>query len=51
MSWVIHAAGKGGIRNASRNLVGKPDGKRPLERHRLHDNIKISCKETGWESG
>lgn len=48
---MTHAACKGRIRNASRNLVGKPDGKRSLERHRLQDKIKIVSKETGWESG
>jgi hypothetical protein len=30
---------------------GKPEGKRPLERHRHSwgDNIKMDLKETGWE--
>jgi hypothetical protein len=37
-------------RNAYRILVGKPDGKRPLERPRRRwvDNIKIDLRETGW---
>jgi hypothetical protein len=46
MSCLAHTACKLKIRNASSNLVGKPDGKRPPERDRLQDNIKISCKET-----
>jgi hypothetical protein len=37
-------------RNAYRILVGKPEGKRPLERPscRWVDNIKMDLKETGW---
>jgi hypothetical protein len=37
-------------RNASRILVVKPEGKRPLgrPRHRWVDNIKISLREIGW---
>jgi hypothetical protein len=36
-------------RNAYRLLVGKPEGKRPLERHRLRweDNIKMDLRELG----
>jgi hypothetical protein len=36
-------------RNAYRILVGKPEGKRPLERprHRWVDNIKMDLGETG----
>jgi hypothetical protein len=32
--------------------VGKPEGKRPLERlrHRWEDNIKMDLRETGWGS-
>jgi hypothetical protein len=31
-------------------LVGKPEGKRPLERprHRWEDGIRMNLKETGW---
>jgi hypothetical protein len=31
-------------------LVGKPKGKRPLERprHRWEDGIKMALKENGW---
>jgi hypothetical protein len=34
------------------NLVGKPEGKRPLgrSRHRWEDNIKIALREIVWES-
>jgi hypothetical protein len=37
-------------RNAYRILVGKPDGKRPLERprHRWVDSIKVDLTEIGW---
>jgi hypothetical protein len=32
-------------------LVGKPDGKRPLRRHRCRweNNIKMDLKVIGWE--
>jgi hypothetical protein len=38
-------------RNAYRILVGKPEGKRPLERPRRRwvDNIKMDFREIGWE--
>jgi hypothetical protein len=31
--------------------MGKPEGKRPLERsrRRLEENIKIDLKEIGWD--
>jgi hypothetical protein len=37
-------------RNAFRFLVGKPEGKRPLERprRRWEDNIEIDIREIGW---
>jgi hypothetical protein len=37
-------------KNAYRLLVGKPEGKRPIERpgHRWVDNIKIDLLEIGW---
>jgi hypothetical protein len=37
-------------RNAYRILVGKPEGKRPLERprRRWEDNIKLDLREIGW---
>jgi hypothetical protein len=37
-------------RNASRMLVGKPEGKRPLgrPRRRWEDNITMDLREIGW---
>jgi hypothetical protein len=36
--------------NVYRVLVGKPEGKRPLRRHRLRweDNTKMDLKEIVW---
>jgi len=33
-------------------VVGKPEGKRPLgrHRHRWEDNIKMDLQEVGWEA-
>jgi hypothetical protein len=38
-------------RNAYRILVGKPEGKRPLERPRRRwvDNIKIDLRDIEWD--
>jgi hypothetical protein len=38
-------------RNAYKILVGRPEGKRPLERPRRRwvDNIKIDLRTIGWE--
>jgi hypothetical protein len=38
-------------RNAYRMLVGKPEGKRPLEgpRCRWTENIKMDLREIGWD--
>jgi len=40
-------------RGACRVLVWKPEGKRPIGRHRLRleDNIKMDLKEMGWGHG
>jgi hypothetical protein len=40
----------GAKRNAYRISVGKPQGKRPLQRprHRWGDNIKMNLRKTGW---
>jgi hypothetical protein len=37
-------------RNASRNLVGKPEGKSPLgrPRRRWEDNIRMGLRDIGW---
>jgi hypothetical protein len=37
--------------NAYRILVGKPEGKRPIEtvRHWWQNNIKIDLRDIGWE--
>jgi hypothetical protein len=41
---------QGEKRKADRILVGKPGGKRPLERprHKFEDNINIDSREIGW---
>ncbi|KAJ4439968.1 hypothetical protein ANN_08099 [Periplaneta americana] len=41
----------GESRNAYRVLVGRPEGKRPLERprHRWEDNIKMDLREVGYD--
>jgi hypothetical protein len=37
-------------RVACKDLVGKPEGKRPLgrPRHRWENNVKIDFQEVGW---
>jgi hypothetical protein len=49
MRWAGHVARKGGKRNMYRLLVGKPEGKGPLERprRRWRDNIKMDLLEIG----
>jgi hypothetical protein len=49
MRWAGHVARMVEKRNVCRILVGKPEGKRPLERHRRRweDNIKTDLRETG----
>jgi hypothetical protein len=44
MSWALHVARMGEMRNASNVLVGKPEGKRPpgSHWHIKEDNIKIN---------
>jgi hypothetical protein len=39
------------MRNVGKILVGTPEEKRPLVRHRrrLEDNIKMDRREIGWE--
>jgi hypothetical protein len=50
MRWAGHVAQMGEKRNAYRLLMGKPEGKRPLERplHRWVANIKMDLLEIGW---
>jgi hypothetical protein len=40
-------------RNVCRVLVGKPEGKRPLERlrRRWEDGIRMDLREIGWGGG
>jgi hypothetical protein len=49
IKWAGHMAQMRGKRNASRILVGKPEGKRPLGRPRRRwvDNNKIDVREIG----
>jgi hypothetical protein len=49
--WVGHVARIGETRNLYKILVGKPEGKRLLERSRRRwvDNIKMDRREIGWD--
>jgi hypothetical protein len=49
MRWAGHVARMGEKRGAYRNLVGRPEGRRPLgrRRRRWEDNIKMDL-EVGW---
>jgi hypothetical protein len=51
MRWAGHVARRGEKSNPCRILVGKPEGKRPLERprRRCMDNIKIDLREIRWD--
>jgi hypothetical protein len=50
MRWAGHVASMGEGRNLYRVLVGKPEGKRPLERprRRWEDGIKMELREIIW---
>jgi hypothetical protein len=50
MRWAGHMARMGEGRNVYRVLLGKPEGKRPLERprRRWEDGIKMDLEEIGW---
>jgi hypothetical protein len=52
MSWAGHVARMGEERNVYRVLMGKPEGKRPLERprRRWEDRIRMDLREIGWGS-
>jgi hypothetical protein len=49
MKWVGHVARMGEGRSVYRVLVGRPEVKRPLGRHRRRweDNIKMDLREIG----
>jgi hypothetical protein len=52
MRWARHVSHMEEKKNAYRILVGRPEGKRPLEihRYRWEDNIKMDLKRDrmGW---
>jgi hypothetical protein len=50
MRWAGHVARMGEERGAYRILVGRPEGRRPLERpkRRWEDNIKMEFQDVGW---
>jgi hypothetical protein len=50
MRWAGHVARMGEGRNVYRVLVGKPEGKRKLERPRcgLEDGLRMDLREIGW---
>ena len=52
MRWAGHVARVGEERGVYRVLVGKPEGKRPLERPRRRcvDNIRMDLQEVGYGS-
>jgi len=49
MRWSGHVARMGEERGVYRDLVGKPEGRRPLgrPRHRWGDNIRTDLQEVG----
>jgi hypothetical protein len=50
LRWAGHVARMEERRGAYRDLVGKPEGRRPVERPRpkWEDNIKMDLREVGW---
>jgi hypothetical protein len=52
MRWAGHVSRMGEGRNVYRVFMGKPEGKRPLERprHRWEDGIRMDLREIGWRS-
>jgi hypothetical protein len=52
LRWAVHVACIGEERNLYRLLVGKPEGKRLLERPRCRweDGIRMDQREIGWGS-
>jgi hypothetical protein len=53
LRWAGHVVYMGKIRGAYRDLVGKPEGRRPLgkPRRRWEDNIKTDLREVRWGRG
>jgi hypothetical protein len=53
MRWAGHVARMGEGRNLYRVLVGKPEGKRPLVRHRCswEDGFKMELRKIDWGVG
>jgi hypothetical protein len=53
MRWAGHVARMREERGVHRVLMGKPEGKRPLGRHRCRweDNIKMDVQEVGGDRG
>jgi hypothetical protein len=51
MRWSGHVARLVAKMNLHRILVGKPEGKRPIERpsDKWVENIKIDLREIGWD--
>jgi hypothetical protein len=51
MRWTGHVARMGEGRGVHKVLIGRPEGKRPLGRHRLRweDNIKLDLREIGMD--
>jgi hypothetical protein len=51
MRWAGHVARMGEGRNVYRVLMGKPEGRRPLERPRRRGEkeIKLELRDIGWE--
>jgi hypothetical protein len=51
MKWAVHIARMGEGRGVHRVFVEKPEGKRPIERHRRRweDNITMDLQEVGCE--
>jgi len=49
--WAWHVTYMGEMNNIDNILVGKPEGKRPLERpgHKWENNTRMYLRETGWE--
>jgi hypothetical protein len=39
------------VKGNTKRILGKPEGKRPIERprHKWMDNIKIGLRETRWD--